>query len=185
MIWNISTAATTYGITVQEAKDHLRIFDTSWDTQITQAVKSANEQLFRWAGVLAGNAVLAGYASGWSTDWKLPFEKVASVTSVKYYDTDNAQQTLSAGTDYNAYLSAYPSVIHMENEPSLYDRPDAIEIKITMGYTVVPEAVKMALLLMVKDLFDVPPENYKGDMRSHFSRNTLQAIALISRRDEI
>lgn len=184
MEWKINTAATTWGITLTEAKDHLRIFDTSWDDQITMYLKIANEQLFSEANVMAGDAVIEGYTDSLD-DLYLYFGEVASVTSIKYYDSSNVQQTMVAGTDYVLYNDTYPVKIEFLTSPALYDRPDAVEVILQMGYTTTPEAVKGALLLMVKDLFDVADSNYKEMDGTRFSKNTKLAISLISKRNEI
>lgn len=183
MIWKVSTAATTYGITLQEAKDHLRIADTSFDTQITDYLQAAAMQMLRMVAVSPGDAVLKAYFKDWS-DFEFYIDPIASIDSIKYYDENNSQQTLGTG-NYNTFLDGYPKKIEITSEPSLYDRPDAVEVTFTTGYTTTPEDVKHALRLMVKDMFDVPMENYKDIKREQFSLNTQMALSLINRRNEI
>lgn len=183
MIWKVSTAATTYGLTLQEAKDHLRIVDSSFDTQITDYLQAASMQMLREAAVSPGDVVLKAYTKTWK-DFEIFLEPIASVDSIKYYDSNNTQQTLSTA-NYDVFLNGYPVKIDITSEPSLYDRPDAIEITITTGYVTTPEDVKHALRLMVKDMFDVPMENYKDLKREQFSLNTQRALSLINRRNEI
>lgn len=91
----------------------------------------------------------------------LPKSPVSSVTSITYYDNNNASQTWT-NTNYN--------VINPENQkgiietvdgvdyPSIYSRGDAITITFVSGYGAaasdVPEPIKQAVLLIIGNLYE-------------------------------
>lgn len=182
MVWNIDTATTTFALSRAEAKLHLNILDTSFDDLIDDYLGAAHDMLWREAGISAGDQTLVAYMKAWK-DVEIPFERVSSITSIKYYDENNSQQTLSSA-NYSLYNNQHPTLIDIDSSPSLYDREDAIEIKIVTGYTVVPEAVKQVLRMMVADMFENRQSDHKGAV-AQLSRATNYQMSLISRRTEI
>ena len=107
---------------------------------------------------------------------RLPRPPIASVTSVTYFDGDNAQQTLA---DSNYYLTdeQVPELRFTTSfsTPTLYDRPDALRVTYLAGYTpegsppttqaeyaaAVPAALKDAILIGVQILYDdLKPEEH-------------------------
>jgi hypothetical protein len=91
--------------------------------------------------------------------WKYP---ITGISSIQYYDSDNALQTLSA-SDYYANVnegstgwSPRPVVIFIDDFPSTYDREDAVIITIRAGYTTIDYDVKQALLSWVYRKYEDP-----------------------------
>jgi len=69
----------------------------------------------------------------------IPVVPLMSVTSVKYYDVDNAQQTL-ATANYDVDTTSRPGTISLAYGyvwPTIYDRPDAVEIIYKAGFSTV------------------------------------------------
>jgi uncharacterized phiE125 gp8 family phage protein len=101
-----------------------------------------------------------------------------SVTSVGYYDGDNALQTL-ATSDYYVTDDQLPELRFASafSTPTLYDRPDALRVTYRAGYTPtgsppstqeeyaggVPAGLKDAILIGVQLLYDdLRPEDFKA-----------------------
>ncbi len=85
---------------------------------------------------------------------RLPVSPVQSVTSVKYYDAAGVQRTLTADTDYRAWLGRERPLVYPPAPaywPDLYDgRLDRIEVVFVAGYgaaAAVPAEAKAAVLL--------------------------------------
>lgn len=104
---------------------------------------------------------------GWE-DLYLINGPVSAVLSVKYYDTNNALQTISVESYYMAEEHV-PQVrfVTGTTKPALYDRPDAVRIEYLAGYvpsgspvndaalqSAVPEEIRTACLLGVQLLYD-------------------------------
>lgn len=90
----------------------------------------------------------------------LPKPPLSSVTSVKYFDTSNVEQTL-ATTVYKSVTSRQPGEIHLKQQqswPSLYGEAAVITIRFVAGYgaaaTSVPDGLKAAMKLLVHKWFD-------------------------------
>ena len=88
------------------------------------------------------------FTDAWENTFELAYPPMASVTHVKYYDSDNALQTATANTDYRANVSEYLGKVEMINTFSLYDRDDAINIQFIAGvaYGSVDQRIKEAIL---------------------------------------
>lgn len=83
---------------------------------------------------------------------------VRAVSSITYYDTDNSEQTLVAGTDYHVETPTDKECkIVFDNTYNTYDRPDAVTVTATIGYAnaaAVPAPVIQAIKLMVSDMYE-------------------------------
>ena len=101
----------------------------------------------------------------WRKRIVLPYSPVTSITSIKYYDSSNVEQTW-ANTNYYYNVKEEPVEInYINSEPSLYDyRNDPITVRFITGYTTVPEALRQAILLLVGDMYenrlDYPRERF-------------------------
>jgi uncharacterized phiE125 gp8 family phage protein len=153
-------------VSLSEAKAHLRVDFSEDDTLIGSLIAAAVSHLDGYSGVLSRALV----TQTWRADFmrwpesdrilRLPLAPVASVTSVKYFDASNVEQTLSASGNYalltdhiGPYLRFTPSF----TAPTLYDeRDDAVRVTFVAGFgnaTAVPQAIKAAILFMVADLY--------------------------------
>ena len=92
-------------------------------------------------------------------EWRFYRRPVTSVTTIKYYDSANAQQTLSSAV----YSVDVPNrKIHLalnQTWPTITDRWDAVEITYVAGQSIIDETAKQAMLIDIKMAFDdqMPP----------------------------
>lgn len=83
---------------------------------------------------------------------ELPAGPVTSISSVKYFDTANAEQTVDA-----AYYFADSNALVWKDTftwPVLYTRPGAVRITYVAGFTATPERIKTAIKACVKHWYD-------------------------------
>lgn len=124
---------------LEEAKRHLRVYDASFDDEITQLIRAARDYCERFTQRTLRTTVTRTLkqCEWWCDELHLPWPPLIAVSSVTYYDTDNALQTL-ASSNYSVELStdgggrivwAYNATI-----PALYFRPDAVIVTFTTGY---------------------------------------------------
>lgn len=89
----------------------------------------------------------------------IPLPPLQSVTTVKYYDADNVEQTLSSGR-YTVDTTSEPAriVIDADGWPAIYDRANAVTVRFVCGYGAttadVPASLRAAMLLHIGDLFE-------------------------------
>jgi len=94
----------------------------------------------------------------WMSCIDLDARPVRSITSISYYDTDNASQTVSA-SDYTLDNFGRVPRIRFRPEytfPDLYDdRPRPIVIIMVMGYQAsdLPSDIRQAIRYMVADMY--------------------------------
>ena len=167
MRWSIEiqSAPSSNAVSAVEAKTHLRVSHSSDDTYIGNLIKAAEAMVETYTNrrLVAGTYDLK--LDEWGKGIKLPYSPVSSITHIKYYDTDNSQQTW-ADTNYFYSVKEEPTYIEYINDPpSLYDyRVDLIEVRFVVGYSTVPEALRQAILLLVGDMYenrlDYPRERF-------------------------
>lgn len=145
----LTTAPTSYPITLTDLKDHLRETGTDNDTIILNTLKAATSEAENYTWRKFVTQTWTYYSNGFAHKFELPFGQLQSVTSIKYYDADNVLQTLDASV-YDVDTLSDPGVIRLaygQSWPTVYDRSNAIRIEFVCGYTVIPESIKNAIKL--------------------------------------
>mgnify|MGYP003649325872 CR=1 FL=1 len=151
-------------VTLAEVKTHLRVDHTDEDDYIAALISAAIEQLEGHVGILGGRALVNQSwrqdFGGFAADLRLSLSPLVSVTSVTYYDADNAQQTLAASV-YQAFddaLGPYLATAPGESWPSAYGRVDAVSVTFVAGYGAtaasVPAPIRAAIMLAVGNWYD-------------------------------
>tara|TARA_R110002050_G_scaffold124877_1_gene244202 strand:+ start:4902 stop:5492 length:591 start_codon:yes stop_codon:yes gene_type:complete len=168
---NLITAPTyTDLISVATAKNFLRVTNSAEDTLIGTLIIAAVEvaqnytnsrfldteyimTMDSWTDVLVQNDL---------PQIILPYAPLSSIEHLKYYDSANVHQTWSASNySVNKYInqSGFLEIDSGVTTPTLYDRPDAIEIKFKAGYGTsgsdVPESIKIAILLILGKMYEM------------------------------
>lgn len=148
-------------LTLEEAKRHLRVYSSDLDDEVTSLVRAARDYCERFAArTLRGTVTRVIKMGGWWTcELKLPFPPVLAVSSITYYDTSNASQTLSSA-NYYVELSTdgggEVEWVYNATIPSLYFRDDAVTVTYTTGYadlTSVPPVAVQAMKSKLTELW--------------------------------
>jgi uncharacterized phiE125 gp8 family phage protein len=162
-------------LTVEDAKRSLRLFDNSLDDEISALIVAARDYCERYTNrTLRTTVTRTLKQSCWwrdeycRSDWRLnsqpaglrlPWPPLLAVSTVTYYDADNASQTLSS-SNYSVELSTDGggriSWASTATIPTLYSRPDAVTITFTTGYaslTTLPPVALQAMKLAVEMYF--------------------------------
>ena len=157
--YQVDTAASTYPISLTEAKSHLRVDTSADDTYITSLIKAATQLSEEYTNRFFINTVLKQFASSFKEIESLFKSKVSAVAHVKYYDSDNTLQTLSPNI-YIKQLEYEPAQIQLKDNqsfPEIAKRNDAVEVEYTVGYGTasdVPEIIKQAILLTIANFYE-------------------------------
>ena len=159
---SIATDSTDQVVSLQAARDHARIYDDSKETNrdVDRILTAATRRTERYIG---------HYLLPITVDWTFhrfpvknsdydrvlypPSPPLRGVTSIKYYDEDNDQQTLSSD-EYTVDTASMPGRIYEAYDcewPDTVDRLDAVVVRMTIGYATVsaiPDDIKHAILML-------------------------------------
>jgi hypothetical protein len=173
------TPSVSWGITLEEAKLHLNILDTSFDSIISDYIDSAHVMLWNEAALLIKGAV-TGYLDYWY-NFRVDVSPVDTI-AIYYYDVDNTR-TLLTTSNYNLNSGLYTFVEFKGTLPPLYDKNMPIEVEVTTTVNSNP-MVKQALRMLVADLFENRQNEVYGSIKQ-ISRGTAFQLSLISQRSEV
>lgn len=156
--YTISTAPTSYPVSVSEVKQHLRLDHDYEDDWIYQTIAAATDVIQH---ELDRQILTATWALNMDDfpeyDEPIFIQKapLASVTSVQYYDTDNAQQTWSSSL-YTVSTSFPGRICLVEGQsyPDTKERPDAVTVTFVAGASSVPATIQLAMQQLIGLWYD-------------------------------
>lgn len=154
-----TTAATSSPVTNLEVQTYLKTNFASSDSEselIDMLIGAATAMVERHTGLQLITSTWKLEFKSWEEFVELWHSPLVSVNSVKYYDTNNVQQTMSA-TLYQVNTSSMPAIVRFLDFPSLYDREDAIQIIYSAGYGTdadVPQPLKVAIMMLTAHLYE-------------------------------
>lgn len=149
---------------MSETKSHLRVTHSDHDQLIEDLIWGAVKSFEKKANVCLSSQTWKAFADKCYEEfalWKYP---VTSISSIRYYDGDNAMQTLSTSDYYSNVdqgstgYNPRPAVIFVEDTVSTYERDDAVIITFVAGYTTIDYDVKQALLSWVYRKYENPAD---------------------------
>jgi len=164
MITTLHTAPGTTAIALNDFKDHLRIerTDTNEDTYLATVIAAAQEYVEDVTTRRLITQTWYVYFDVWPEEnsLELPFGQLQSVTSLKYTDSDDTENTVSTD-DYYVDTTTDPGWIVLRNGkswPSATLRTyNQIEALFVCGYgdtaTSVPVTLKRSIKLLAADLY--------------------------------
>src|SRR3990167_9642771 len=135
----IATAAAAIPVTLTEAKAHLRIDNSTEDTLITTLINVATEYAEKRLSRSLISQTWDLYLDEFPSENKIviPFPPLQSITYIKYYDSNNIQQTW-ASSNYVLDTIKEPGEVVQSSAgsgyPGTYDRPNAVNIRFIAGY---------------------------------------------------
>tara|TARA_R110000851_G_scaffold271259_1_gene423838 strand:+ start:506 stop:1084 length:579 start_codon:yes stop_codon:yes gene_type:complete len=154
------TLNTTPLFTTAEAKDFLKVDTTADDTLIDNLVFAATESCQIYTNQYFLKVTLEQYSDNWDGIYTLYKSPVISITHIKYYDSNDTEQTL-ASSNYILDNVSKPARIGLAVDatlPDLADRINAVHVKYTAGYgtasTDVPDGIKQAVLLTLGNWYE-------------------------------
>jgi uncharacterized phiE125 gp8 family phage protein len=164
MYLEMVTAPASTIVTLAEAKAHLRVQHNAEDAVITAFIGAATALIDGPSGFLRRALVTQTWRlvmpeSPAEYYQELPLPPFAEMESIKYFDSDDAEQTLDAAlyrvqapTFSTAFVELKPGVAW----PASYDRRDAYKFEFTAGYgnpADVPIQIRQAALLIVGTMY--------------------------------
>lgn len=175
MIVNRVTAPAQIPVSLAECKRDLRILDSDEDSYITELIAEAVDYVDGYQGLLGHALITQSWAFTmpcFMDKVRLPFAPMISLSSIQYYDGDNASQSLSTdfytlvGGSNNAFLEAVDGT----PLPGTWDRDDAVTLTLSAGYgpnpSDVPASIRRAIRLLVSHWFEQPAPTVSGSINT-------------------
>ena len=161
----VSVAPTEYPVDFDLVKAHLVVEHAEDDLLIEAYIESVVSQLDPPYGIL-GRAMVTQQLQYWAESFpsgkilKIPCPPLQSVESVKYYDSDEALQTLASG-NYTVVKHKEPGYVELGSDKSwptsLSDRKYPVQVNFTAGYgddyESVPVNLRHWIMMSVADLY--------------------------------
>lgn len=151
----LKTGPATTAISLAEAKAFLRVDsdyddDNAYITSLIGVATNVVEQFTRRRLITQTYNI---YYDEFPPFMDLQVGNVASVTHVKYYDTDNTLQTLDT-SEYDVDIRVKPGRIYQAedgNFPDTYERANSVEVEFVVGSAAsdVEDAIKQAMYIVI------------------------------------
>ncbi|HUT92362.1 MAG TPA: phage head-tail connector protein [Thermoguttaceae bacterium] len=147
-----TVAPTASPVTLGDLRAHLRITGHDEDAYLQALIDMAVDALQAKAWRQFCTATYTMQFDDWADELRLPRPPLATVTSVKYYDTSEVLQTLATSV-YEVITDQTPGLIRLKYQqtwPALRGHPDDILITYTCGSSAaaVPSRTKQAVKLL-------------------------------------
>jgi uncharacterized phiE125 gp8 family phage protein len=143
-----------------DARVQLRLDGAADDAFLTLAISAATASIdgpTGWLGRAIGRQTLEARLNDFTGEdcpgdgITLPFPPIHEISSVKYTDSNGAEQTV-AGANYRLegrqLIAAYGV-----SWPTARNEAGAVRVQFLAGYDPVPDPIKQAVLIMVGDLY--------------------------------
>lgn len=166
-----NTFPTATIISLQDAKDHLRVTSTAEDSLITDCIKSATEFVERYTGHKFQSCTYTAYLDLDEMATYTPMEiwecyPITAITSVQYLDTAGATQTLSS-SNYSTDVIECPARLYFTSFPSVKSNTlNTIRINFTAGYTskdLIPAEMLGWVKIMTAFFYETRQSEYVGN----------------------
>ena len=180
LIPELVTGPTTEPVTLSEAKKQLEIAssDTTHDVHISALIQAAREQWEHDTDTVTCYQTLRLRVGSLHDGFTLLRSPIHSITSIQYYDGNNALQTLSSSL-YQLHVDQF-RLAYQVSLPATASRWDAWTITYKCGNSQdgqsVPEAAKAAIKLLVAHYFE------NRDMLMSEALQTMRPYEMLVRR---
>lgn len=153
--YEVDTASTTAIVSTATAKAHLKVDVSDDDDLIADLVSAATKAAEDYTNRFFMNTTITMYGDTWDDIATLYKSPVSSITHIKYYDADDALQSLSTDI-YLTDLVSKPARISLlpdQSFPDLSSRKMAVHIKYVVGegtaVSDISDLIQQSVLLMV------------------------------------
>lgn len=167
MILTLVTAPQTEPVSLDEAKDHLRVTTNDDDVKITGYITAAR----KWVENHTSRALITQTWDMWIKSFPLSTEAIyipkapmQSVTSITYVDSNGSDQTVTSSI-YTADTDSDPGRVYLaydQSWPTARWQEKAVKIRYAAGYgddpDDIPRDIIEGLLLQLQILYDQPTD---------------------------
>lgn len=176
MSLRLITAPATKPVTTAEAKAQCRVDSSDEDTLIDTYIAAATSFVEFYTGRALISQTWELVLDDFSDAILIPKGPVVSITSVKYFDTADVEQTLAAD-QYALDSASDPAWLVRPDDvtyPEVADGVNNVIIRFVAGYSTLPAEIKAAILVLIASWFDnrstgVVPDGVHSLLSNHRS----------------
>lgn len=141
-------------VSLETVKKWLRMEGVvSEDDVITEAIEYATDMVEKRLNLLLAPCTLEWYTNLYPQVIR-DTHLVTTLTSIEYFDGTSYQLLSSDLYDF-VKTGEWSHVIHYaDNLPELTERPDAVRVRFSAGYTATPASIKQAIRALLIEAFD-------------------------------
>ncbi len=183
MALTLVTAPAREPVTLQQAKDHIRVTGSDDDADIGQFINTAITRIEDLTHRALITRTYDLFLDCFESKILLPNPPAQTITTVKYLDTDGVQQTLAASV-YKLDVNSHPARLVEAFEqiyPTVRLEINSVEIRYITGYgdnaEDVPEPLIQAILLMVGHFYNNREDTIPAVSLAHIPDGVRQLIA--------
>lgn len=160
-------------LTLEEAKEFLRVLDNDSDTLIGSLIIAVREHVQNVTNRQLMEATYELYAENFIT--RLPKNPIKSIDKIEYMDVDGVYQILDS-TLYYLYEDNGIGYIKYIDTPIAKEHKKAVKITFTSGYDAVPEAIKQYMRVKISTLFENREEFVIGVSIAEFGNSFIENL---------
>jgi len=161
MKYEISTGPALLPVSLEEAKEHLRVDGNDEDSAILAMLSAATNKVEKETGRALISQTVKAYWDKWpqTGQFELPIYPANAVTAFSYVDADGASQSWPSDNYRLDAVGMTPRVAIVPDVdwPELGDYPNALTITYTAGAsstTLVPDELKYSILTTAALLYE-------------------------------
>lgn len=175
-----TTAPTEEPVSLPELKAHSYVTIADDDSLLSAMITAARVYLSQLTSRAFVNATYTWVLTDWpsSGTFVVPVNPLQSVTSIKYYDSNGTQQTVTS-TNYRVNTQVEPGRIEPISGyswPGTDDREYPVEVKFVAGYGSVAESTPMPIRQAIKMLAGHWYQNREGVLTGTISKELEFAV---------
>lgn len=148
-------------VSLSEARDHVEILatDTTQDVKLTRFIKAAREQLEHDTGCVLINSTFTMSMDAFPDEefFRISLRPISSISSITYYDGNNAQQTLATSVYTLDAPKRMVRLKYNQSWPTITAQPGGIVCTFVAGFGAtqehIPREFQQAILLQVTKWF--------------------------------
>lgn len=160
------TAPTSEPVTLDELKEALRVDHNDDDALIVGYGRAARMWAEQYLNLRISSQVVELSFDSWpSSVINLGVWPLISIDSIKYDDTASpvTEQTLAPNTNYYADTTTRGGrVVTITGWPSVAAKPNPIRIRMTAGYSEIPDIIKEGVKIYAASLYEGCPDLVKS-----------------------
>lgn len=157
-------------VTLQDAKDHLRLDTAAHDLLVQMQIQAAREHVEMFTRRQLITATYLMTLPSLPTVVVFPFPPLQQVVSVQYRDPQGVLTVLPP-TAYTVDTSSEPGRLVVTTRPAIGTGLDAAQITFTAGYgssgSAVPGRLRAAILLLMADLYEQAEAHVEGRLQDN------------------